>query len=116
MESFSLAPGASILLVEPVDYFSFVALQKNARLVITDSGGVQEESCVLGTPCVTVRESTERPETVEVGANVVTGTGYEQILAGVERMSAERGSWRNPFGDGRAGERIVEIVLETLSG
>ena len=115
MESFSLSPGSNTLLVEPVDYFSFVALQKNARLVITDSGGVQEESCVLGTPCVTVRESTERPETVEVGANIVTGTGVDQILAGVEGMAGASG-WRNPFGDGRAGERIVEIVLETLAG
>ncbi len=116
MDSFSIVPGPNTLLVEPVDYFSFVALQKNARLVITDSGGVQEESCVLGTPCVTVRESTERPETVEVGANVVTGTGYDQILAGVQRMSGAPGGWRNPFGDGRAGERIVKIVLETLAG
>ncbi len=116
MKSFSLTPGVNIRLVEPMDYFSFVALQKNARLVITDSGGVQEESCVLGTPCVTVRLSTERPETVEVGANVVTGTGHDEILAGVERMlEGAQGGWRNPFGDGRAGERIVKIVLETIS-
>ncbi len=114
MDSFSIVPGPNTLLVEPVDYFSFVALQKNARLVITDSGGVQEESCVLGTPCVTVRESTERPETVEVGANIVTGTEPDLILTGVERMAGASG-WKNPFGDGRAGERIVRIVLETLA-
>lgn len=116
IESFGIAVGERLRLVEPVDYFGFVQLEREALLVLTDSGGVQEEACVLGVPCVTVRQSTERPETVEVGANVVAGVGHDAILEGVNRMSGRRGGWKNPFGDGRAGERIVEIVLETQSG
>ncbi|MBW7998206.1 MAG: UDP-N-acetylglucosamine 2-epimerase (non-hydrolyzing) [Candidatus Glassbacteria bacterium] len=116
IESFGLAPGDNIRLVEPVGYFGFVQLERESLLVVTDSGGVQEESCVLGVPCVTVRRSTERPETVEVGANVVTGPEPEAVLDGVRRMAGRRGGWTNPFGDGRAGERIVDIVLETMAG
>lgn len=95
-----------------VDYLSFLQLEQQARLVITDSGGVQEEACILGVPCVTVRLSTERPETVAVGANLVTGVEPEAIVEGAARMIGRQGGWGNPFGDGRAGERIVEFVLE----
>jgi UDP-N-acetylglucosamine 2-epimerase (non-hydrolysing) len=95
-----------------VDYLSFLRLEKQARLIVTDSGGVQEEACILGVPCVTVRLSTERPETVAVGANLVTGVEPEAIIEGAARMIGRKGGWSNPFGDGRAGERIVEFVLE----
>jgi len=79
-------------------------------LVLTDSGGVQEESCILGVPCVTLRDNTERPETLEVGSNVLAGTEPERIFEGVRLMLNKENNWLNPFGDGNAGERIVEIL------
>jgi UDP-N-acetylglucosamine 2-epimerase (non-hydrolysing) len=81
--------------------------------VLTDSGGLQEESCILGVPCVTLRDNTERPETVEVGANVLAGTDPDVMLSCAREMLAQGRSWVNPFGDGNAGERIIQISLET---
>lgn len=102
----------SITLIEPVDYFSFLQLEANSKLVLTDSGGVQEETCILNVPCVTLRDNTERPETLEVGSNMLVGTEPERILEGVRLMLHRENNWKNPFGDGRAGERIVGIIKE----
>jgi UDP-N-acetylglucosamine 2-epimerase (non-hydrolysing) len=109
MGEFHLEP-ESIKLIEPVDFFGFLQLEKHARLIFTDSGGVQEESCILGTPCVTLRDSTERPETVDVGANVLVGTDTEKILKCTEYMLQNNNRWQNPFGNGNAGETIVNIL------
>lgn len=97
-------------LIEPVDYLSFLQLEANAKLVLTDSGGVQEETCILQVPCVTLRDNTERPETLDVGSNVLAGTEPEKILEGAKIMLTRKNNWKNPFGDGKAGERIVEII------
>ena len=99
-----------IEFIEPVDYLSFVQLEAKAKLVLTDSGGVQEEACILKVPCVTLRDNTERPETLEVGSNVLAGTTSEKILECAKEMLNKNNKWYNPFGDGKAGERIVEIV------
>jgi UDP-N-acetylglucosamine 2-epimerase (non-hydrolysing) len=112
IESFGFKPGGHLKLIDPVGYLEFVRLESHARLIITDSGGVQEEACVLGVPCVTVRKTTERPETVQVMANMVAGTDPAGVIGGIKAMHGRRSGWRNPFGDGRAGERIVELVLE----
>ena len=85
---------------------------RNARLVLTDSGGVQEEACILGVPCVTLRDNTERPETLDVGANVLAGTNPCEIVDNVKLMLDHRDSWENPFGDGDAGGRIVRLLME----
>ena len=97
-------------LVEPVDFLSFLQLEKHARLILTDSGGVQEESCILGTPCITLRDNTERPETVDVGANVLAGVASANIVRSAEVMLGRDTGWENPFGDGQAGRRIIDIV------
>lgn len=97
-------------LVEPLDYLSFLQLESNARLILTDSGGVQEEACILHVPCVTVRYNTERPETLDVGSNVLAGTEPQKILDNVKLMLDRRNSWKNPFGDGKSGERILHIL------
>ncbi|WP_292365405.1 MULTISPECIES: non-hydrolyzing UDP-N-acetylglucosamine 2-epimerase [unclassified Methanoculleus] len=109
MERFGLRAG-SIRCVEPLDYLSFLQLEKHAGLILTDSGGVQEEACILHTPCVTLRENTERPETVDVGANILVGTDPEAIVEGVRVMMARERAWQNPYGDGTTGRKIVEIV------
>ncbi len=96
--------------INPVDYFSFLQLERNARLILTDSGGVQEESCILKVPCVTLRDNTERPETLEAGSNVLAGTAAEKIVECARKMLGKPSDWHNPFGDGHAGERIVAII------
>ena len=109
MEQFGLQAGA-IRCIDPIDYLSFLQLEKHAALILTDSGGVQEEACILHTPCATLRENTERPETVTVGANILVGTDPEAIVEGVRIMMGRERAWQNPYGNGTAGKRIVEIV------
>jgi len=99
-----------VKLMPPFDFLSFLQLESNAKLVLTDSGGVQEESCILGVPCVTLRDSTERPETLEVGSNTLSGDNLDKILESVKLMVNKKNSWINPFGEGKAGKRIVEII------
>jgi UDP-N-acetylglucosamine 2-epimerase (non-hydrolysing) len=108
MEEFELkAKGVRLIL--PVGYLDFLQLEKSAGLILTDSGGVQEEACVLKVPCVTLRDSTERPETLEVHSNLLAGYNPLTILDCVAKMLG-RSSWRNPFGDGKSGKRIVKIL------
>jgi UDP-N-acetylglucosamine 2-epimerase (non-hydrolysing) len=99
-------------LVEPLGYLDFLALQQGARLVITDSGGIQEETTFLGIPCLTVRENTERPVTVTLGTNTLVGQDMGRLRGEVARIldgGARRGQVP-PLWDGRAGERIAEVI------
>ncbi|KAF5430802.1 UDP-N-acetylglucosamine 2-epimerase (non-hydrolyzing) [Candidatus Methanophagaceae archaeon] len=99
-----------ILFIDPVDYLSFLQLESKAKLVLTDSGGVQEETCILNVPCVTLRDNTERPETLEVGSNILAGTKTETILAATTEMLGRTVNWSNPFGDGSASEKIIGVL------
>jgi UDP-N-acetylglucosamine 2-epimerase (non-hydrolysing) len=99
-----------IKIIDPMDYSTFLQLERNAKLVLTDSGGVQEESCILNVPCVTLRDNTERPETLEVGSNMIAGTDPCRIVDAVNSMLKVRRDWKNPFGNGKAGKRIVQIL------
>lgn len=107
---FALEP-RNIKIVEATDYFSFLQLEGNAKVVLTDSGGVQEEACILGVPCVTLRDNTERPETIEIGANILAGAEPSNVLECVDLMCQRDNHWGNPFGDGKAGEKIVQILI-----
>jgi len=98
------------ITVMPVDYLSFLDMEYHAQLILTDSGGVQEEACILGVPCVTLRNNTERPETVEIGANVIAGTTPDKIFECAWNMLDKQYDWGNPFGDGKAGEKIIKII------
>jgi UDP-N-acetylglucosamine 2-epimerase (non-hydrolysing) len=71
---------------------------------------LQEETCILGVPCVTIRENTERPETVQVGANILAGTDPEKILLAAWSMMNKKTSWQNPFGDGKAAKHIIDAL------
>lgn len=115
MEEFDLKP-KNLTLIVPVDFLGFLQLESNARLVLTDSGGVQEEACILGVPCVTLRDSTERPETLCVGSNILAGASPNRILECSQEMLRRQSNWVNPFGDGKAAERIVEIVRGAKHG
>ena len=110
LSEFDLSVPDSIRVIEPVDYLDFLVLQDRAAVVFTDSGGVQEECCILGVSCVTLRDSTERPETVDVGANVLAGTDPERIRGSGLQMRDSDGDWPNPFGDGTSAERILDII------
>lgn len=100
-----------IRLVEPQNYLDFLTLEEHSRLVLTDSGGIQEEACILAVPCVTLRDSTERPETVSVGANVLADGGPASITSAVLEMDQKQGDWENPYGDGKSASRILETVV-----
>lgn len=107
LEQHGIALPDGVQTIEPVGYLEFLPLLKHARAVLTDSGGVQEEACIIGTPCITLRESTERPETEQVGANIVAGTAPQAVLVALEAMLRRDQDWENPFGDGRTAERIL---------
>lgn len=105
---------AGMTLVEPMDFLGFLNLEQHARVVLTDSGGVQEETCILGTPCVTLRGNTERPETLAVGANVLAGAYPENIVECASVMFTKKKDWGNPFGDGTSGKKIIDILRSIL--
>lgn len=102
-----------VRFIGPVGFLSFLQLESNARLILTDSGGVQEESCILNVPCVTLRDNTERPETIKVGSNILAGAYPDKIIECSRKMLGANNDWRHPFGDGKAGERIVSIIMES---
>ncbi|MCW5661999.1 MAG: UDP-N-acetylglucosamine 2-epimerase (non-hydrolyzing) [Burkholderiaceae bacterium] len=106
----------NLLLVEPQPYLEFNYLVKHAKGVITDSGGVTEETTVMGVPCVTMRDSTERPETVDIGTNELIGTDPVRLRPTLDRLFANQ--WRRgsipPLWDGRTGERIAAELERVL--
>jgi UDP-N-acetylglucosamine 2-epimerase (non-hydrolysing) len=112
MKEFSLNMNCGINFIEPLDYLCFLQLEANAMLVLTDSGGVQEETCILNVPCVTLRNNTERPETIDVGSNILAGTEPEIIMKCAMSMLSRKNGWRNPFGDGKASERIIKVTCQ----
>jgi UDP-N-acetylglucosamine 2-epimerase (non-hydrolysing) len=112
LEAFG-AGEAGIRLVEPEGYLGFLKLQAEARLVLTDSGGVQEETTVLGVPCLTLRDNTERPVTVLEGTNRLVGLDPDRIIgAAREALTTPRTPRRPPLWDGHAAERIVRVLTE----
>jgi len=101
-----------VILTEPLGYHDLLALMDKAAVVATDSGGLQEESCILRVPCVTLRENTERPETVAVGANIIAGVSIEGIRESIARMLTKKRDWQSPYGGGKASSRIVNALLQ----
>jgi UDP-N-acetylglucosamine 2-epimerase (non-hydrolysing) len=118
LESFGLLDGMAalpgIILTEPLGYLDFLCLLDHARLVLTDSGGIQEETTILGVPCLTLRSNTERPVTVTQGTNQIIGSAPERILAASLEVLEGRGKeGRIPeLWDGHAAERIVQVILD----
>lgn len=112
IDAFGLEVPETVRVIEPQDYLDFLVLQDEASVILTDSGGIQEEACILGVPCVTLRDNTERPETVDVGANRLAGTDPDTILDRTLKTVDDVGDWENPFGDGKATDRILEPLLD----
>lgn len=107
---------SSIIPIDPLSYFEFIYMIKHAKAVVTDSGGVQEETTVLGIPCVTLRKNTERPETVTIGTNELVGDNLGKLAECLHQI--QTGIWKRgsipPMWDGRAAERIVSIMTKLL--
>ncbi len=105
-----------VRIVEPLGYLDFLKLMAEARLVLTDSGGIQEETTILKVPCLTLREGTERPVTVDVGCNQIVGTDPAKVRSAFRRvMEAETFTCETPqMWDGHAAERIADVLIEAL--
>ena len=117
IDDFGLNAG-QLRLLDPLPYVDFLGLQSRATVVITDSGGIQEETTYLGVPCLTLRENTERPITVSMGTNVLVGHDREKLRAELARVlsgKAKKGTVP-PLWDGHAGERIADILVTRFSG
>lgn len=111
IKRFKLKVPQGIKLIKPAGYLDFLQLESKANLVITDSGGLQEEACILKIPCVTIRDNTERPETIKAGVNILAGANSEKILSYSKKMiKIRKKKWPTPFGDGKAGQRIMDIL------
>jgi UDP-N-acetylglucosamine 2-epimerase len=109
LERIGYSPRSHVQLVEPVGYLDMLLLEKNARMILTDSGGVQKEAYFLGTPCITLREETEWMETLAGGWNVLAGADTGKILSLIE-CHGPHGDRRDVFGDGTASTKIVDIL------
>ena len=110
-----LAAMGRLMPVDPLGYLDFLKLMSDARIVLTDSGGIQEETTILRVPCLTLRENTERPVTIEVGTNRLVGTDAARVVAAFhEAVSGPRPSRTPPFWDGRSADRIVAVLTERL--
>lgn len=99
-------------ILEPLSYKKSLYYQKNAKLVLTDSGGIQEETTVLGTPCLTIRSETERPITVELGTNIIGGVTKESILKAYKKIDYNKKPTDIPLWDGQTAERIVDVLVQ----
>jgi UDP-N-acetylglucosamine 2-epimerase (non-hydrolysing) len=115
MEGLSVASGVKV--VDPVGYLDFLSLEADAAAVLTDSGGVQEETTYLGVPCFTLRDNTERPVTVRAGTNTLLGLDparIDDILPALEDASGSTAS-RPPMWDGRAAGRVVDVLEQAFA-
>ena len=117
LKKFGLSLPESITCTDPLPYMEFLNLWKDARLILTDSGGIQEESTALGVPCITLRENTERPVTIAEGTNVLVGTDVQKIIGETKTAlaQAQSKSTRRPqFWDGSAATRMIEILATNV--
>lgn len=110
MDRFGLELNDNIQIMGPLNYLDTLTLMKHAKCILTDSGGIQEEACILKVPCVTLRKSTERPETIQVGAGKIAD--MTNLKGDIELMSQSDRNWQNPLGDGKTAERIVEELIK----
>ena len=104
--------------VSPLGYLSFIYLVKNAKAIFTDSGGITEEASVLNVPCITFRDSTERPETCELGTNYLVGNDKDKIDYAFNKLDS--GNWKKgssiPLWDGKAATRIIDHIINIYNG
>lgn len=111
IEEFNMVIDPSVItIIPPIGYLEMLYLMDAAKLIFTDSGGIQEEACILKTKCITLRHNTERPSTLEVGGNILAGNTYDKILSATHAMQQRQVEWSNPFGDGNTAVKIMDIL------
>jgi len=110
IKKFGIKISKGIRLFDPVGFLEFSKLEKNAFCCVTDSGTIQEDSCIFKVPCVTMRISTERPETVEVGSNIVAGLNKKHIVKAVDIMINRKTNWKNPYGTPDSAKKTIHIL------
>jgi len=101
--------------IEPMDYFSFLNLIKKSKLIVSDSGGVQEEACILKVPLITIRNSTERPETLEIGCNILSKLQDNMVYKHAIKILNRNIKWKNPYGNGNAALKSYNIIKDFLN-
>jgi UDP-N-acetylglucosamine 2-epimerase (non-hydrolysing) len=110
-----------IKMIKPIGYLDFLILQSHSKMMITDSGGIQEEAITLNVPCLTLRYNTERPETVHAGGNILVGADTDKITKNVAQILDDDEIYRrmkdapNPYGDGSASEKILDAIFDTYN-
>lgn len=110
IETLGLIIPGKVKVIEPVGYLDFLMLLSKSSVVLTDSGGIQEETCILKVPCITLRENTERPETITVGSNKLCGLDSKKVLEAMKYFEEKGNEWKNPFGDGTASNKILDFI------
>ena len=101
--------------IEPMDYFSFLNLIKYSKLIVSDSGGVQEEACILKVPLITIRNSTERPETLKIGCNILSNIQDKMVYKHAMKILNRNIKWKNPYGNGNAAIKSYNIIKDFLN-
>jgi UDP-N-acetylglucosamine 2-epimerase (non-hydrolysing) len=110
-----------IKMIKPVGYLDFLILESHSKMMITDSGGIQEEAITLNVPCLTLRYNTERPETVQAGGNILVGSDTKKITKNVSQILNDHEIYRkmreapNPYGDGKTSEKILDAILDSYN-
>ena len=110
IQKFNIKLNENIKLIKPLGFLEFLQLEANVKLVLTDSGGVQEETSILKAPCITVGDNAEKPETIDVVGNVLAGSDPDMLFSKVNIMINKERNWKNPFCDGKSGEKIGGII------
>ena len=108
IEMYSLELPKNIVAIDPVGFLDMITLEKNAKIILTDSGGIQEEACILKIPCITLRTTTERPESIDVGGNMLM---TDELKNDFDKIISVRRNWDNPFGNNGVARKIIENIL-----
>ena len=104
----------NLKIINPCNYYDFLSLQKNAKIIFTDSGGIQEEACILKTPCITIRKNTERPETLKIKSNLLAGYSLKKINNLLNKMLVSKTKWKNPYGN-NVSKKILDILKKNYN-
>ena len=114
LENFSLIVPTDVRLIDPLGYFDFLTLSANAKLILSDSGGIQEEAAIMRVPLVTLRENTERQETLTLGSNILAGFEPIAILEKTQEMLERPANWQHPYGENVA-KKMWDVLERAAS-
>ena len=111
IDKLNLKEFGNLKIIRPCNYFKSLSFQKYSKLILTDSGGMQEEACILNRPCVTIRRNTERPETLIIKSNILVGYKSKNIKKGILNMISKKRIWKSPYGKS-VSKKILDILAK----